>query len=62
MLSGLLNSDVAIEANISIMRAFVYVRQVLLIPAPDDRMMILENRMKVDKTEHTHPKNGEELA
>jgi hypothetical protein len=47
MLSGLLNSDVAIEANISIMRAFVYVRQVLLIPAPDDRMMILENRMKV---------------
>lgn len=29
MLSGLLNSDVAIAANISIMRAFVFVRNVL---------------------------------
>ena len=32
MLSGLLNSDVAISVNISIMRAFVAVRQLLLNP------------------------------
>ena len=32
MLSGLLNSDVAIEVNIGIMRAFVAVRQLLLVP------------------------------
>ena len=30
MLSGLLNSDMAIETNITIMRAFVYVRQFVL--------------------------------
>ncbi|MDR2358991.1 MAG: ORF6N domain-containing protein [Prevotellaceae bacterium] len=32
MLSGLLNSDVAVAANISIMRAFVFVRKMLLNP------------------------------
>ena len=33
MLSSVLNSDVAIEVNISIMRAFVAVRQLLLSPS-----------------------------
>ena len=33
MLSGILNSDVAIEVNINIMRAFVAVRQILSIPS-----------------------------
>lgn len=32
MLSGILNSDVAIEVNISIMRAFVTIRQLVLNP------------------------------
>jgi hypothetical protein len=36
MLSGLLNSDVAIAANIRIMRAFVAVRQFLLNPSIDE--------------------------
>lgn len=36
MLSGLLNSDVAIEANIRIMRAFVHVRKMLANPAMDE--------------------------
>lgn len=35
MLSGLLNSDVAIAANISIMRAFVFVRNILASPSVD---------------------------
>jgi hypothetical protein len=30
MLSGLLNSDIAIDMNIAIMRVFVHVRQILL--------------------------------
>jgi hypothetical protein len=45
MLSGLLNSDIAIEVNIAIMRAFVYVRQVLLNTLPIDRMSELEKQM-----------------
>lgn len=36
MLSGLLNSDVAIEANIRIMRAFVLVRNMLTNPPMDE--------------------------
>ena len=36
MLSTVLNSDVAIEINISIMRAFVAVRQLLLAPPVDE--------------------------
>ena len=36
MLSGLLNSDVAIEANIRIMRAFVFVRNMLTNPPKDE--------------------------
>jgi hypothetical protein len=36
MLSGLLHSDVAIAANISIMRAFVFVKKILLNPPIDE--------------------------
>lgn len=36
MLSGLLNSDIAIQVNINIMRAFVAVRQMLSMPKRDE--------------------------
>lgn len=36
MLSSVLNSEVAIEININIMRAFVAIRQGLLMPQPND--------------------------
>jgi hypothetical protein len=42
MLSGLLNSDVAIEVNINIMRAFVALRQ-LLTTSAEIRQLALEN-------------------
>ena len=45
MLSGLLNSDVAIQVNIAIMRAFVAVRQ-LLLHAPVDRTSLLQQELK----------------
>lgn len=45
MLSGLLNSDVAIAANISIMRAFVFVRNVLANP-PIDKVSELQKEVK----------------
>ncbi|WP_130892523.1 ORF6N domain-containing protein [Paraprevotella xylaniphila] len=34
MLSGILNSDIAIEVNIGIMRAFVAIRQMAALPKP----------------------------
>lgn len=45
MLSGVLNSDIAIQVNINIMRAFVAVRQLIANP-PVDRVGQLENQMK----------------
>lgn len=45
MLSGILNSDTAIEVNIAIMRAFVAVRQ-LLATTPTDRLSNLEQEVK----------------
>ena len=45
MLSSVLNSDVAIEININIMRAFIPVRQMLANPAVD-RVGQLENQVK----------------
>ncbi len=45
MLSGVLNSDVAIYVNINIMRAFVAVRE-LISNQPLERMSVLENQMK----------------
>ena len=45
MLSSILNSEVAIEINISIMRAFVAIRQLIANP-PVDRVGELEKQMK----------------
>lgn len=45
MLSGVLNSDIAIQVNINIMRAFVVVRQLIANP-PIDRIGQLEDQMK----------------
>jgi hypothetical protein len=45
MLSGLLNSDVAIEMNIRIMRAFVAIRQLVLNP-PTDKITELQHELK----------------
>lgn len=45
MLSGILNSDTAIEVNIAIMRAFVAVHQ-LLATSPTDRLSNLEQEVK----------------
>jgi len=42
MLSGVLNSDIAIETNIRIMRAFVAVRQLILAPPPADKIAELQ--------------------
>ena len=45
MLSSVLNSDLAIEVNINIMRAFVAVRQLLLNP-PTDPVRELQSEVK----------------
>jgi len=45
MLSGLLNSEIAIEMNIAIMRTFVYIRQIALSMQAVDRVSILEKQM-----------------
>lgn len=45
MLSSVLNSDAAIEINISIMRAFVTVRQLVTIP-PSSKLMELQNELR----------------
>lgn len=45
MLSGVLNSDIAIEVNINIMRAFVAVRQ-LISTSPADRIGKLEQEVQ----------------
>ena len=45
MLSGLLNSEVAIHINIAIMRAFVAVRQ-LLLQNPTDKTSLLQQELR----------------
>lgn len=45
MLSSVLNSDVAIEININIMRAFVAVRQMIANP-PTDKLSVLQQEVK----------------
>ena len=44
MLSGLLNSDIAIQVNINIMRAFVAVRQMIALP-PTDKLTELQQEV-----------------
>ena len=51
MLSGLLNSDIAIKVNINIMRAFVAIRQMITDNSPLKRLSTLEknfNELKQD--------------
>ena len=45
MLSSVLNSEVAIEINISIMRAFIAVRQLVANP-PVDKVSLLQREVK----------------
>ncbi len=45
MLSSVLNSEVAIETNISIMRAFIAVRQLIANP-PIDKISLLQREVK----------------
>ena len=54
MLSSVLNSDVAIEININIMRAFVAIRQMITDNSPLKRLSTLEknfNELKQDLEE-----------
>ncbi len=54
MLSGLLNSDIAIQVNINIMRAFVTIRQMITENSPLKRLSTLEkdfNALKQDLEE-----------
>lgn len=54
MLSGLLNSDIAIKVNINIMRAFVAIRQMITDNSPLKRLSTLEknfNELKQDLEE-----------
>ena len=45
MLSSILNSKAAVQINMNIMRAFVYVRQAVLNARPVDRIAELEKQM-----------------
>jgi len=46
MLSSVLRSDIAIEASILIVRAFVYVRQIVLNARKTDQVAELEKQMR----------------
>ena len=61
MLSGLLKSDIAIEVNISIMRAFVAIRQYLLNSTPSPLLKELKDRIEAleDITEENEEKFDE---
>lgn len=61
MLSGLLKSDIAIEVNISIMRAFVAMRQYLLNSTPSPLLKELKDRIAAleDITEENEEKFDE---
>ena len=58
MLSGLLKSDVAITANIAIMRAFVRVREYLLA-ASSVSLELKELRARVDLLKQEQEKKNE---
>ena len=51
MLSGILYSDVAIDINIKIIRAFVALRRFISIPNTSDRLSRIENEIKGIKEE-----------
>jgi len=60
MLSGLLNSDVAIDANINIMRAFVAVREYIIAHASESAE-IAQLRERVLRLEQTTEGNTEAI-
>ena len=51
MLSGILNSDVAIDTNIRIIRAFVALRRVVSIPNTTERFKLIEKEIEFIKSE-----------
>ena len=63
MLSGVLNSDIAINVNISIMRAFVAIRQMIsALPKPDVTADVIQLRkdfeeLKLDIEDILHDQN-----
>ena len=65
MLSGLLNSDVAINVNIQIMRAFVKLRHYALAK-PDTKTQIAELRklllLHIENTDNKHTRHDEEIS
>ena len=51
MLSGILNSDVAIDTNIRIIRAFVALRRIVSIPNTTERFKQIEKEIEFIKSE-----------
>ena len=51
MLSGILNSDVAIDTNIKIIRAFVALRRIVGIPNTTERFYLIEKEIAFIKSE-----------
>ena len=51
MLSGILNSDVAIDTNIKIIRAFVALRRIMSIPDTTERFNLIEKEIAFIKSE-----------
>ena len=51
MLSGILNSDVAIDTNIKIIRAFVALRRNVTIPETSERIKLIEKEIEFIKSE-----------
>lgn len=51
MLSGILNSDVAIDTNIKIIRAFVALRRIVTIPETSERIKLIEKEIEFIKSE-----------
>ena len=55
MLSGILNSDVAIDTNIKIIRAFVALRRIVSIPDTAERFNLIEKEIAFIKSEMEEP-------
>ena len=51
MLSGILNSDIAIDTNIKIIRAFVALRRIVSIPDTTERFNLIEKEIAFIKSE-----------
>ena len=51
MLSGILNSDIAIDTNIKIIRAFVSLRRIMSLPDTTERFNLIEKEIAFIKSE-----------